>query len=378
VRKNAKFKYGPSNPNTEKMTLSHNILVLNIGSTTTKIAVFEKGQPKFQETIAHGPELTGSLSEYMAQFSLYLEYVKQILVDHRIDVGQLDMIVSQGGLTAPISSGVYLINQRMCDDLRSGKYGQHPTNLGPLIANDLAESAGIRAVIVDSPSTDEFHDLARISGMPEIERKSAFHALNQKASARMAAQDINISYAKSNMVVAHLGGGITVGAHCQGKVVDSTIGVGEGALTPERAGALPLITALRLLESGKLSLTDLRRKLTSEGGLLAYLGTNDMIQVETKIRQGHEKALLLLQTMAYQIAKDIGAMSTVLNGNVDAIVLTGGLANSLLLVESIADRVSFIAPVKVYPGEQEMLALAAGALRVLIGTDEIQHYGHRE
>jgi len=360
------------------MTLSYNILVLNIGSTTTKIAVFENDHPKFQETIAHGPELTGPLSEYMTQFPLYFEHVKQILIDHRIDVGQLDMIVSQGGLTAPVSSGVYLINQRMCDDLRSGKYGQHPTNLGPLIANDLAGPAGIRAVIVDSPSTDEFHDLARISGMPQIERKSAFHALNQKASARLAARDMGIAYDKSNMVVAHLGGGITVGAHCQGKVIDSTIGVGEGALTPERSGALPLLTVLRLLESGKLSLADLRRKLTSEGGFRAHLGTNDMNRVDTEIRQGHEKALLLLQAMAYQIAKDIGAMSTVLNGNIDAIVLTGGLANSSMLVDSITDRVSFIAPVKVYPGEQEMLALAAGALRVLIGTDAVQHYGHQE
>jgi len=357
------------------MALSHNILVLNIGSTTTKIAVFENDHPKFQETIPHGPELTGPLNEYMAKFPLYLECVKKFLADHHVDIGQLDMIVSRGGLTAPISSGVYLIDKQMRQDLRSGKYGQHPTNLGPLIANDLAKRAGIRAVIVDSPSTDEFHDLARISGIPEIERKSAFHALNQKAGARMAAREMGISYAKSNMVVAHLGGGITVGAHCQGKVIDSTIGVGEGALTPERTGTLPLMTVLRLLESGQLSLADLRRKLTSEGGVLAYLGTSDMSQVETKIRQGHEKTLLLLQAMAYQIAKDIGAMSTVLNGKVDAIVLTGGLANSAMLVDAIADRVKFIAPVNVYPGDQEMFALAAGALRVLSGKEAIKHYG---
>jgi butyrate kinase len=357
------------------MTLTHNILVLNIGSTTTKIAVFENDHPKFQETIPHGPELAGPLSEYMAQFPLYLERVKKFLADHHVDIGQLDMIVSRGGLTAPIYSGVYLIDKQMRQDLRSGKYGQHPTNLGPLIANDLAKRAGIRAVIVDSPSTDEFHDLARISGIPEIERKSAFHALNQKAGARMAAIEMGISYAKSNMVVAHLGGGITVGAHCQGKVIDSTIGVGEGALTPERTGTLPLMTVLRLLESGQLSLADLRRKLTSEGGVLAYLGTSDMSQVETKIRQGHEKSLLLLQAMAYQIAKDIGAMSTVLNGKVDAIVLTGGLANSAMLVDAIADRVKFIAPVNVYPGDQEMFALAAGALRVLSGKEAIKHYG---
>ena len=360
------------------MALSHNILVLNIGSTTTKAAVFENDHPKFQKTIPHGPELTRPLSGYMAQFPLYLERVKKFLAEHHIDVGQLDIIVSRGGLTAPLSSGVYLIDKRMCDDLRSGKYGQHPTNLGPLIANDLAWQAGIRAVIVDSPSTDEFHPLARISGIPEIERKSAFHALNQKAAARMAAREMGISYTESNMVVAHLGGGITVGAHCQGKVIDSTIGVGEGTLTPERTGTLPLMTLLRLLESGQLSLADLRRQLTSVGGLLAYLGTSDVNQVETKIRQGHEKALLLLQAMAYQIAKDIGAMSTVLHGKVDSIVLTGGLANSAMLVDSIVDRVKFIAPVKVYPGEQEMLALAAGALRVLAGTEAIKHYSQPE
>jgi butyrate kinase len=356
------------------MTLSHNILVLNIGSTTTKIAVFENDQPKFRETIDHGPERTGPLSEYMAQFPVYLERVNKFLADHHVDVGQLDMIVSRGGLTAPIFSGVYLIDKQMRQDLRSGKYGQHPTNLGPLIASDLAGPAGIRAVIVDSPSTDEFHDLARISGIPEIERKSAFHALNQKAGARMAAKEMGISYAESNMVVAHLGGGITVGAHCQGKVIDSTIGVGEGPLTPERTGTLPLMDLLRLLESGQMNLADLRRKLTSEGGLLAYLGTRDIRQVETKIQQGHENARLLLQAMAYQIAKDIGAMSTVLNGNVDAIVLTGGLANSSMLVDSIADRVKFIASVNVYPDEQEMLALAAGALSVLAGTETIKHY----
>ena len=357
------------------MAPPHNILVLNIGSTTTRAAVFENDHPKYQETMPHDPELAGPLSGYLAQFSLHLKQVKKFLVDHHIDVGQLDIIVSRGGLTAPLAAGVYLIDERMCADLRSGKYGQHPTNLGPLIANDLAGPAGIRAVIVDSPSTDEFHPLARISGIPEIERKSAFHALNQKAAARMAAAEIGISYAESNVVVAHLGGGITVGAHCQGKVIDSTMGVGEGPLTPERSGALPIMTLLRLLESGELRLADLRRQLTSDGGLLAYLKTSDVSQVETKIRQGHEAALLILQAMAYQTAKDIGAMSTVLHGKVDSIVLTGGLANSLMLVDAIVDRVKFIAPVKVYPGEQEMLALAAGGLRVLTGTEAIKHYG---
>jgi butyrate kinase len=269
---------------------------------------------------------------------------------------------------------VYAIDEGMCDDLSSGIYGQHPTNLGPLIAYDFAKQAGIQAVIVDSPSTDEYHPLSRISGIPEIERRSAFHALSQKAAARKAAEEIGIPYKECNLVVAHLGGGITVGAHQRGKVIDSTIGVGEGPMTPERAGALPIMDLLRLLESDQLSLENLHKCLTSQGGLFAYLGTNDVSQIEATIQDGNEKSLLILQAMAYQIAKDIGAISTVLDGQVDAIVLTGGLANSSRLIDWISKRVRFIAPVKVYPGENEMLALAQGALRALLGKESVSHY----
>jgi len=352
----------------------YNILVLNIGSTTIKVALFENERPKIKETIAHDPEHAGLPEQDAAHYFLYKNKIDQFLKKHKIDAGRLDMIVSRGGLTAPLCSGVYLVDQKMCDDLGAGKYGRHPSNLGPVIARDLAQSAGIRAVIVDSPATDEYHPLARISGTPEIERKSAFHALNQKAAARKAAAELGILYQDSSMVVAHLGGGITVGAHLKGKVIDSTIGVGEGAMTPERAGTLPVMDLLRITQSGRLSPADLRRRLTSRGGLRAYLGTGDVKQIEANIRRGDERSLLILEAMAYQIAKDIGAMSTVLHGSIDAIVLTGGSANATLLVDAIKSRVRFMAPVMVFPGENEMPALAQGALRALSGTETIQQY----
>ena len=360
------------------MASIYKILVLNMGSTTTKVAFFETHHLKIQETIGHDPQQVGSLMNHMKQLHLRKQGIVGFLEQHRIALGDLHMIVSRGGLTAPIASGVYLVDDRMCEDLRSGKYGQHPTNLGPLIAHDLAKQAGIRAVVVDTPSTDEYEPLARISGIPEIQRKSAFHALNQKAAAKRAADEMGISYEACNMIVAHLGGGITIGAHRKGRVIDSTIGLGEGPMTPERAGTLPTVDLLRFLESGRFSVAELRRRLTSRGGVFAYLGTNDVRRVEAKIQEGDENAVLILQAMAYQIAKDIGAMSTVLQGRVDAIVLTGGLANSSNLVAWISQRIRFIAPVKVYPGENEMHALAQGALRVLSGTESVKQYSRLE
>jgi butyrate kinase len=347
---------------------------LNIGSTTTKVAFFKNDHLEFQETIDHVSQELKSITDYMEQFPLRKEGIEGFLAKHQIELSKCHMIVSRGGLTTPLSSGVYLVDEGMREDLRSGKYGQHPTNLGPLIAHDLAKQATIQAVIVDSPSIDEYQPLARVSGIPEIKRKSAFHALNQKAAARRAADEMGVRYEDTNMVVAHLGGGITIGAHQKGGVIDSTLGVGEGPMTPERAGTLPTMDLLRLLESGKFSLTDLRRRLTARGGLLAYLGTTDVSQVEAEIREGNKKASLILEAMAYQIAKNIGAMSTVLHGQVDAIVLTGGLASCARLIDWITKRVSFIAPVKVYPGEDEMLALAQGALRVLSGIEAVKHY----
>ncbi|MGD8372644.1 MAG: butyrate kinase [Syntrophobacterales bacterium] len=350
------------------------ILVINIGSTTTKVASFENDSLKIQETIDHDEQQLGSLTHYGEQLSFRREVIDGFLTKYQIGLGELHMIVSRGGLTAPLSSGVYLIDEEMCEDLRSGKYGQHPVNLGPQIANDLAKGAGIEAVIVNGPSVDEFHSLARISGIPEIERRSAFHALNQKAAARKASEEMGIAYKDSNMVVAHLGGGITVGAHHKGRVIDSTIGLGEGPMTPQRAGALPLMDLLRLLESGRSSVADLRLRLTSRGGLLAYLETGDVSQIDARISEGDEKFRVIFEAMAYQIAKDIGAMSTVLNGKVDAVVLTGAVANTARLIDWITRRVEYIAPVRVYPGEEEMLALAQGALTVLSGREAVKHY----
>jgi butyrate kinase len=356
------------------MASFYRIFVLNIGSTSTKLAFFEQDHLKAQETIDHTIHQLNSLTDYLDQLPLRKKSIEGFLEYNQLELDKVHMIASRGGLTAPVSSGVYLVDKRMCEDLRSGKYGQHPTNLGPILAYDLGQLAGIQAVIVDSPSTDEYHPLARISGIPEIERKSAFHALNQKAAARNAAEEMGVPYEESNFLVAHLGGGITIGVHKKGRVVDSTIGLGEGPLTLERAGSVPTLDLLRLLESGQFTLTGLRSRLTSEGGLLGYLGTNKLSKVEEMISQGDTRAPLFLEAMAYQVSKGIGAMSTVLDGQVDAVILTGGLANSKKLVGWIIGRVGFIAPVKVYPGESEMLALAKGALRVLSGKEAIKHY----
>jgi butyrate kinase len=356
------------------MVSSNKVFVINIGSSTTKVAFFEDDSFKIQETFDHTAEQLGSLTHYKEQLSLRRGAIDVFLTKYQIELGELHMIVSRGGLTAPLSSGVYRIDDGMCEDLRSGKYGQHPVNLGPQIAYDLANEAGIVAVIVDSPSVDEFHSLARVSGTPEIERRSAFHALNQKAAARRASEEMGLAYEESNMVVAHLGGGITIGAHHKGRVIDSTIGLGEGPMTPQRAGTLPLMDLLRLLESDEFSVADLRLRLTSRGGLIAYLESGDVSQIDAKVSEGDEKFRLIFEAMAYQIAKDIGAMSTVLDGQVDAVVLTGAVANSTRLVDWVTKRVKFIAPAIIYPGEQEMLALAQGALRVLSGREAVKHY----
>ncbi len=242
------------------------------------------------------------------------------------------------------------------------------------MALSIAKQFGMPAIVIDSPSTDEFEPLARVSGLPEIERKSAFHALNQKIAARRFAAALGKRYEDINVVVAHLGGGITIGAHRQGRVIDCTHGLGEGPLTPERAGSLPTMDLINLAFSGNLDKKQLQGRLVGQGGLAAYLGTTDVQQVEERIKRGDEKARIVFTAVAYQVAKDIGAMAVVLNGELDGIVLTGGIAHSEMLTGLIAARVRFLAPVAVYPGEDEVAALAAGGLRVLEGEETIKKY----
>ena len=338
------------------------VLVINVGSTSTKVALYCGSEPVYQEELPFLQPL--SLTE---QLPHRRRQVLNFLSLKDIKHSNLRIIVSRGGLMKPGPAGVYSINAQMCKDLSTSRYGAHPSGLGPVIALEIAGTLGIPAVTVDPPSTDEFHELARISGLPRLQRKSAFHALSQKAAARKAAKEKGIRYEDSNFIVAHLGGGITVGAHQRGRVVDCSHGLSEGPFTPERAGSLPTFDLLE--ETGGIEVDTLKRHLVGEGGLVGYLGTKDAREVEKRINAGDKEARLLFASMAYQIAKEIGAMTAVLSGKLDGIVLTGSLSNSVMVVEWVKERVSFLAKVYIYP-ENEMQALAQGALRVLTGEED--------
>jgi butyrate kinase len=350
------------------------LLIVNVGSTSTKIALFRGTQSVVQDTITY---TAGELSGYTSlsdQLPRRREDLNQFFERNAIPLTDIDLFISRGGLGKPGPAGAYAIDGAMCEDLLTGKYGRHPSALGPATMLDLAGRYGKRAIIVDPPSTDEFDPLARISGMPEIERRSAFHALNQKAAARRAARAIGRAYEHLRFVVAHLGGGITIGAHRNGRVVDCTHGLTEGPLTPERAGALPTQDLIDLTFSGTLDRRQLQLRLVGHGGLAAYLGTTDAKEVEAMILQGDEKAGFIYRAMAYQIAKDIGAMHVALKGPADGIVLTGGLARSEMLTGWIREWIEDMAPVFVYPGEDEMAAMAEGGLRVLSGEEPVRRY----
>jgi butyrate kinase len=350
------------------------LLIVNVGSTSTKVALFQGTEPVVQDAIAYS---AGELSVYAGlsdQLPRRRDDIEQFVEKNNISLPAVDLFISRGGLGKPGPAGAYAIDAAMCEDLLAGKYGRHPSALGPAMMLHLAGKYGKRAIIVDPPSTDEFDPLARISGLPEIERRSAFHALNQKAAARRMARSVGRAYEELRLVVAHLGGGITIGAHRKGRVVDCTHGLSEGPLTPERAGALPTQDLIDQFFSGTLDRKQLQLRLVGRGGLAAYLGTTDAKAVETMIQQGDEKARLIYQAMAYQIAKDIGAMHVALQGPADGIVLTGGLAHSKMLTGWIREWVEGLAPVFVYPGEDEMTAMAEGGLRVLTGVDLVKRY----
>ncbi|MDY7038880.1 MAG: butyrate kinase, partial [Thermodesulfobacteriota bacterium] len=331
----------------------YRILVINIGSTSTKVGVFTDETPLFVETINHETGELSPFETFIDQHVFRQKIIEDILEQRCILLEDIDVIVSRGGGTRPIETGIYGINQLMCDDLLSGKYEKHPANLGPVISFYMGRKNNIPAIIVDSPSSDEFETLARFSGIPEIKRRSGFHMLSQKAVARKAAGYLGKDYGAINLIVAHLGGGISIGAHRKGRIIDASHGIEEGPFTPERSGSLPVIEIMNLCYSGQYTRDKLLRKLVGEGGLTAYLGTHDARLIEKKILEGDEDYLSTYQAMAYQISKEIGAMATVLNGEVAIIVLTGGLAHSQILTEWITKRVDFIAPIKIFTGEDE-------------------------
>lgn len=360
----------------------YRLLVINPGSTSTKVAVYQDEQPLFIETLRHSSQEIGAYPHILDQYEFRLQMVLDLLAARQIRPDSLDAVVGRGGLLRPIPSGTYAVNEKMVFELLDrNKEREHASSLGAVLAHEIATRVGISAYIVDPVCVDEFDDLARISGLPEIERKSLSHALNIKAVARRAAHQLGQRYADLSLLIAHLGGGISVTAHRSGRMVDVNQALdGGGPFAPERSGGLPVGDVVRMCygvapyDGYELTYDQMFRKLAGEGGLVAHLGTNNAIEVEKRIRAGDERARLIYQAMAYQIAKEIGAMAAVLNGEVDAIVITGGVAHSEMLLDWIRERVAWIAPLIVYPGEDELLAMVQGALRVLRGEEEAKTY----
>jgi len=351
------------------------ILVINPGSTSTKVSLFEGETELFTHAIEHKLEDLARFNKASDQDLYRMELIIGHLQREKVDVKQIKAIVGRGGLLKPIEGGTYRVNQEMVADLRRGVQGDHPSNCGGLIAYTLSKSLECEAFIVDPVVVDELQELARLSGMPLIRRRSIFHALNQKAVARQAAQQLKKKYTEVNVIVAHLGGGITVGAHQNGRVIDVNNGLdGDGPYSPERSGGVPVGDLVKACFSGEYTMADMKKLVTGHGGVVAYLGTRDMKQVEEQVKTGNEEYRQIYEGLAYQVAKEIGACACVLKGKVDAICITGGLAFSKILNEWIENRVNWIAPVVVFPGEEEMKSLALGALRVLQGDEEAKTY----
>lgn len=351
------------------------LLIINPGSTSTKIAIFDNEKPVLETTLRHTNEELAPYKSILEQYEFRKNVILDTLNQNGINITKLSGVVGRGGLLKPMEGGTYKVNNTMLEDLKTAAMGQHASNLGAIIANEIASQLNIPAFIVDPVVVDEMDEIARISGMPEIARVSIFHALNQKAVARRAARDLGKSYDDVNLIVAHMGGGISVGAHRNGRVVDVNNALdGEGPFSPERTGTLPVGSLIKLCYSGKYTIDELKKKIVGKGGLVAYLGTNDGREVEAMISKGSKEAELVYQAMAYQVAKEIGSCAAVLEGKVDAVCLTGGLAYDKGLIGWIKERVGFIGDIRVYPGEDEMIALAEGGLRVLRGEEQAKEY----
>lgn len=351
------------------------ILTVNPGSTSTKIALFEDLDLIVNETVRHSQRILSAFDELIDQLEMRKNVIVKFLSKNNYTLDQIDGFIGRGGLVKPVKSGIYKVNKEMINDLSSEKYGGHASNLGGIIVYEMAKSVGKDAFIADPVVVDEMSSVAKISGLNGISRRPLWHALNQKAVARKYADKIGLKYEDVNLIVAHLGGGISVGAHELGRVIDVNNALdGDGPMSPERSGGLPNGPLYKMALSGKYTLKEIQRMNYGNGGLVAYLGTNDGFEIDKRIKSGDEKALFMVKVMCYQIAKEIGACATVLKGNVDAIVITGGLAYDQLILDLIKERVSFISDILVFPGEDEMEALAYGALRVLTDQEKFKEY----
>ncbi len=352
----------------------HKILVINIGSTSTKIAAFAGRDNLFRQTIEHSFEDLSKLNDYDDWLAFHKVVIEQSAFGKNSELDSVSMVVSRGGLTRPVQGGAYRINEAMLRTLRDGDYGWHPSNIGPPIARDIADRFGADAVIFDSPVTDELEPPARFSGLKGVDRQAGMHVLSQKSAARKAAKELKISYNRGNFIVAHLGGGITMGMHCKGRIIDGTHGLSEGPFTPQRTGALPLKEIIKICYSGEHDQKGLERMLFSRGGVFSYLGTHSVKQVEDRVAGGDNEARFVLEAMAYQISKEICSLAAVTDGDINAVVLTGNLCKAATVLEEIKKRVKFLAPLLIYSGEDELENLAVGGLRVLEGKETAGAY----
>lgn len=355
--------------------MSFDVLTINPGSTSTKLAVYQGDKVLFEETVRHTMQEFANFNNVQEQFDFRWQVLRRVIDAFGYDVNNLDAVVGRGGLLRPVAGGTYMVTEKMLADLKTNKYGEHASNLGTMLAKKLADTLDIPSFIVDPVVVDEMLPIARFSGNELIARKSIFHALNHKAAGRKIAKKLGSDYEKLNFVIAHLGGGISVAAHRQGKAVDVNNALdGDGPFSPERSGSLPMNDFLEACFSGKWNKRELHDLIIGRGGMISYLGTNSMLEVEAKVKAGDEKAIQAFDAMAYQVSKEIGACSTVLHGKIDAIILTGGLARSDLFTSKIIEQTNWIASVIIEPGEDELEALNSGVQRVLAGLEKEKLY----
>ena len=355
--------------------MSRKILIINPGSTSTKIGVFEDETLLLEETLRHTTEELAGFNMIVDQKDFRKKVILDVLAEKNFDINTLDVCVGRGGMLKPIPGGTYEVSDELLEDLKVGVQGQHASNLGGILAREIGDELGIPSYIVDPVVVDELMPSSRLSGVPELPRVSVFHALNQKAVAKRYAKEIGKNYSDLNLIVVHMGGGVSVGAHDHGKVVDVYNALdGDGAFSPERAGGVPSGALVKMCFSGEYTKEEVMKKLVGKGGFNAYIGSNDARDLEKLVNEGDEHAKLVQDAFYQQVAKDIGGMATVLRGKVDQIILTGGIAYSKTTCAELEKRAGFIAPFTVYAGEDELLALAQGALRVLNGEEEPMKY----
>ena len=351
------------------------LLILNPGSTSTKIGVFEDETLLFEETLRHSTEEIASYASIVDQKDFRKNIILNLLDSKNFDINSLNVVVGRGGMLKPIPGGTYPVSDSLLEDLKIGVQGQHASNLGGILAKEIGDSIGVPSYIVDPTVVDELEDVARYSGVPELPRISVFHALNQKAVAKRYAKEIGKAYDSLNLIVVHMGGGVSVGAHKQGRVVDVFNALdGDGAFSPERAGAVPSGALIKMCYSGKYTEAEAYKKICGNGGFNAYLGTNDMRDVEKMASEGNKEAAMVRSAFIHQVAKDIGSMACVLNGKIDQIIATGGIAYDKGVIAGLKEKCEWMAPFTVYPGEDELLALAQGAIRVLNGEEAAKEY----